>query len=265
MSSEVPAVASAVRILEYMAKEWPQPVSPATLVEELKLNRSTCYNILGTLKDLGWVKGRGGGPGWTLGPRLLVITGVTDRIRERIVQDEIDSLSEQLGFIVFAVARERAGYRVAATAERVTGVRVSVGLGDTFPFSAPAIMQAFYAWTDLARVEASARQWGLQQFTEYSITDLADLRAALSDVRRCGYSKSLQQYNLGQGGVAAPVFDSKGRVCQVICSLAFSSQLNTSTVEAVGEKIRACAEAITNGTGGVPPDDYPHATKQGAA
>lgn len=263
--TEVPAVTSAVRILEYLAKEWPRPVSPGILIEELELNRSTCYNILGTLEKLGWAKGRSASPGWTLGPRLLVITGVTDRIRERIVQGEIDSLSERLGYIVFAVEAERAGYRVTAIAERVTGVRVSVGIGDTFPFSAPAIMQAFYAWTDPARVEALARQWGLRQFTEYSVTDLPGLRAALEEVRRCGYSKSLQQYNLDQGGVAAPVFDSKGRVCQVICSLAFSSQLNAATVEAAGNKIRACAEAITNGTGGELPEDYPEAAKQGVA
>jgi DNA-binding IclR family transcriptional regulator len=210
MSSEVPAVASAVRILEYLAKEWPQTVFPGTLVEELKLNRSTCYNILGTLEDLGWARGHSASPGWTLGPRLLVITGVTDRSRELVVQGEIDSLSEQLGFIVFAVARERGSYRVTATAERVTGVRVSVGLGGTFPFGAPVIMRTFYAWTELARVEALARQWGLQQFTEDSITDLSALRVALEDVRRCGYSKSLQQYDLGQSGVAASVFRFEG-------------------------------------------------------
>jgi len=39
--------------------------------------------------------------------------------------------------------------------------------------------------------------------------------------------------------VSAPVFDDRGRVTMVLCSLAFSSELNESTVADAGELIRA--------------------------
>lgn len=257
MTTEVPAVSSAVRILETLARRWPDVVTPATLVNELKLNRSTCYNIVGTLEQAGWVSGRNGRPGWTLGPRLLMLTGVTDKIKNVAAQQEIEELNQQLGFVVFVAEQERGGgYRVVAVAERSSGVRVTVSLGDTFPFAAPALMQSFLAWSNPGDVERLVKEHGLTPFTKYSITELEPLNKSLAEVRKRGYAESLQQFNLAQGGVAAPVFEASGKVSWVVCSLAFSTQLDSSNVAQVGEAIRRCAENITARTGGVVPADY---------
>ena len=257
LATNVPAVSAAIRILECLAQGWPEMVAPSTLVNELKLNRSTCYNILGVLEQAGWVTGRANGPGWTLGPRLLVLTGVTDNIKNEIAQKEIEALSAELGFVVFVVDKERGGgYRVVAAAEQTSGVRVTVSVGDGFPFSAPAIMQSFFAWTDEEEVEKLVHEFKLVPFTEKSITGFEQLKEAFVKVRRRGYSESIQQYNMAQGGVAAPIFDSAGRVRQVVCSLAFSRELDSSNVSAVGEAIRRCAEMITRRSGGTPPLNY---------
>lgn len=257
MATNVPAVSAAIRIIERLAQGWPELVSPGALVNELQLNRSTCYNILGVLEQAGWVTGRDNSPGWTLGPKLLVLTGITDNIKNEISQQEIEALSAELGFVVFIVDRERGGgYRVVAAAEQTSGVRVTVSVGDGFPFAAPAIMQAFLSWTDESEVERLVKEHGLTPFTEKSITELDQLHAVFSTVRLNGYSESMQQFDKAQGGVASPIFDSTGRVRQVICSLAFSSQLNVTNVAAVGQAIRRCAEAITRRSGGTPPIDY---------
>lgn len=257
MATEVPAVSSAVRILETLAREWPEVVTPGALVNELKINRSTCYNIVGTLEHAGWVSGSDGRPGWTLGPRLLMLTGVTDKIKNVVAQQEIEELNQQLGFVVFVTEQKRGGgYQVVAVAERSSGVRVTVSLGNRFPFAAPALMQSFLAWTDPAEIERLVKEHELIQFTEYSITDLDQLHEALAEVRKRGYSQSLQQYNMAQGGVAAPVFDGTGKVSRVVCSLAFSTQVHSDNVAEVGEAIRGCAERITARTGGISPLEY---------
>ena len=97
MSSEVPAVSAAIRILERIAAESPRPVSPGVLATELGLNRSTCYNILATLQRSGWVNNMGSRAGWTLGPGLLSLTGVSEEKVTAVVQEEIESLSRKLG------------------------------------------------------------------------------------------------------------------------------------------------------------------------
>lgn len=258
MASEVPAVSAAVRILERLAQAWPGAVAPGTLVHELGLNRSTCYNIVGTLQQAGWVAGREGRPGWTLGPRLLVITGVTDKARLELAQEEIEALSSALGFVVFVAARQPGvGYRVLAVAERGTGVRVTVSVGDTFPFSAPALMRVSLAWLGRTEADRLLDTESVIAFTEKTVTDRAGLEADVARVRSAGYADSIQQYNMAQSGVAAPVFDASAAVRYVVCSLAFSSELDAGNMAAVGTAVRRCADRITLRSGGVLPPGHP--------
>ncbi|MET7993825.1 IclR family transcriptional regulator [Amycolatopsis sp. NPDC005232] len=249
--SDVPAVLNAVRLLERIARDWPEAVSSGALIEELGLNRSTAYNILGTLQRAGWTTSRGDRGGWSLGPRLLSMARVSEDWMTDIVQQELDSLSQRTGFIVFAVQRHGAtDYSVLAKGDRGKGVRITVGIGDTFPFSAPAIMRAFHAWDDPAHVERLAERYGLEGFTAETITTRAALREELAATRERGYSVSIREFDLGQSGLAAPVFDAQRRVSMVVCTLAFSSELNESTVDQHGALIRECGLRITDRTGG---------------
>lgn len=254
MTSDVPAVVNAVRLLERIAREWPDPVASGVLIDELGLNRSTCYNILGTLQRVGWAASRGDRAGWFLGPRLLAMTRLSQDWMSDIVQQEIDALSQRTGFIVFSVQRHGAGqYAVRAKGDRGQGVRITVGIGDTFAFSAPAIMRAFHAWTDSAEVDRLIDQYGIERFTPETVVDGAELREVLRQTRIRGYGTSVREYDLGQSGVSAPVFDEHGRVLMVICSLAFSSELNESNIEEHGELIRECGLRITKRSGGAEP------------
>lgn len=254
MASEVPAVLNAVRLLERIAQEWPDPVASGVLIDELQVNRSTCYNILGTLQRAGWAASRGDRGGWSLGPRLLAMTRVSDDWMAQIVQPELDDLSHRLGFIAFAVRWHAPGdYHIVAKADRGQGVRITVGMGDTFPFSAPAIMRAFHAWSPASEVDRLLELHGLRAFTAETVVDRARLHEVLRLTRERGYGTSVREYDPGQSGVAAPVFDPRGAVTMVLCSLAFSSELNESNVDEVGALVRDCGLRITERTGGVAP------------
>jgi coenzyme F420-dependent glucose-6-phosphate dehydrogenase len=254
MSNDVPAVNAAIRILERIAVEAPAGVSPGVLAGELHLNRSTCYNILATLQRAGWASNLGSRSGWTLGPGLLALTGVSQESIHAVVQEEIDALSRRLGFVVFAAQQDGSGgYTVIAAADPRRGVRVTVDVGDRFPFSAPALMHAFYAYRDFDDFAALTRTHGLPQYTEHTIVDLPDLRERFDQVRASGYSRSIQQYNLAQSGVAAAVFDRLERPTLVLATLAFSSELTEGNVADVGAMMADTAERITGRTGGIAP------------
>ena len=251
MASDVPAVSSAVRILERLAASWPATVTPKDLVNELGLNRSTCYNILATLQRAGWVSSTGERSGWILGPKLLTLTGVPDDRTAAIAQQEMDELARRLGFVVFVAEPDGAGGYVATVkAERQMGVRVTVSVGEGFPFSAPAIMQAFVAWLPPEKVDELVDRHGLKQFTQHTVTDRQELSRTLADIRERGYSTSIQQYDMAQSGVAAPIFDRRGQVTRVVCSLAFFTELHADNVSRIGAQVSACADRITARTGG---------------
>lgn len=252
MATEVPAVAATVRIMDMLAAEAPAAVTPRRLVDELGLNRSTCYNILATLQRAGWVINIGDRVGWTLGPRLLTMSNKTTEALSTIVQKELENLSTELGFIAFLAERTGAGdYVVVAKAERQTGVRVTVDVGDNFPFSAPALMHAFGAWVPASEFDHQARRHGVVRYTDRTVVDREELSARFEEVRRRGYSNSIRQFNLAQGAVASPVFDARGQATRAVCVLAFSSQLDESNVSHVGMSVSSCARRITDRTGGV--------------
>lgn len=257
MAANVPAVSAGIRILEQLAEHWPQPVSPSALVDELGLNRSTCYNILATLQQSGWATSSGERAGWTLGPRLLTLTGVSQGLVAEVVQEEIDQLSADIRFVTFAAERDGSGgFTVVAKAERQTGIRVTVGVGDRFPFSAPALLQAFAAWTPRAEVEKSIRRFGLTQHTDFTVTDPELFFKVLEEVRRDGFSRSLRQMDVSQAAVAATVFNAKSQPLLSLCVLAFSSELDERNVDRVGSAVADSADAITERIGGVLPAGY---------
>jgi IclR family acetate operon transcriptional repressor len=256
VAANVPAVAAAIRILERLAAEWPRTVSPGALVGELGLNRSTCYNILATLQRAGWAI-PSERAGWTLGPRLLALTGVSNERVADVVQQELDALSRRLGFVAFAAERDGSGgFTVVAKAERASGIRVSVGVGDRFPFSAPALLQAFAAWMPPTELDKLIARHGLKKFTEFTVTDPDEFRELLRQVRIEGFSRSVRQLDLSQAAAAATVFDAKSRPAFAIVVLAFSSELDEKRVEIVGPVVRATADAITRRIGGSPPPEY---------
>jgi DNA-binding IclR family transcriptional regulator len=251
VASNVPAVSSAVRVIERLASEWPDPMLPRELIDELGMNRSTCYNILSTLQNAGWVRALGDRTGWTLGPRLLTLTGVSSTMALGVMQEEIDELSRRLGFVVFVAERDGSGgYVVVAKAERRLGVRVTVGVGEYFDFSAPALMYAFHGWGSEKAFDDAVERYGVKAFTENTLTEPDDMRAELVRTRERGYSISLQQFDLAQGGAAAPVFDPHGQVACVVATIAFASELNESTVAQVGELVASSARRITENLGG---------------
>ena len=257
MAANVPAVDAAIRILEKLAADWPRSLSPGVLVDELGLNRSTCYNILATLQRAGWATSTGERAGWTLGPRLLTLTGVSQELVASVVQEELEELSRSLGFVAFAAERDGSGgYTVVAKAERTTGIRVTVGVGDRFPFAAPALLHAFGAWMPADELDKLVTRNGLTEFTRFTITDPAEFHAALDEVRARGYSQSIRQLDLSQGAAAATVFDPKGKPVLAITVLAFSSELDEERVGPVGLVVRATADRITERIGGAPPVGY---------
>lgn len=243
-----------MRILESLATASPRAVSPGELVNEHGLNRSTCYNILATLQNGGWARSLGERAGWTLGPQFLALASGTSDLVTAVVQQELDRLSGELGFVAFVAELGSSGeHVVVAKSERQTGVRVTVGIGDSFPFSAPALMQAACAWLPAEKRRKLMAAHDLTAFTPSTVVEPRALEEVLETVRQDGFSRSIQQFKLGQGGVAAPVFDHRGRVRQVVCCLAFSSDLNEETVDHIGKTVRASADRITQRTGGLLP------------
>lgn len=257
MPNEVPAVGAAIRMIERLAAEAPHAVPAGTLANELGLNRSTCYNILATLQQAGWVNNVGNRSGWTLGPGLSMLAGLSDELIDTAVQEEIDRLCKRLGYVVFAAREDGSGgYTVVAVADPGRGVRVTVDVGDRFPFSAPGLMHAFWSYRPWEKFVEVTRRRQVERFTEFTAVELDQLAELFARVRERGYGASIRQFNLAQSGASAAVFGPDGCPKLVLVTLAFSSDLDWDNLPEVGLSIRDAAARITSRTGGAVPDRH---------
>jgi DNA-binding IclR family transcriptional regulator len=242
VSSDVPAVEKAIRILERLAAEYPRPVSPATLIADLALNRSTCYGILATLRAQGW----GASPeraGWTLGPRLLTLARIGERTAG-VVRDELDELSRRLGAVTVAVVPDGSGgFVVVATGECTQGVRVSIGIGDRLPEPATAVRQVVAAWG----MAGEASRYRLPP------DEVRDPDDVLTRVRADGFGRSAGAADQPQGVAAAAACDADGRVSMIVTVLAMPDRKTDEEIDRIGRAVRDSAAAISTRTGGVPP------------
>lgn len=246
MAKAVPAVQVTVAIIELLARKWPAQVSATTIISELGLNKSTCYNILQTLVAAGWVANPGNRKGFQLGEGLMELSAVPSGRGIYGAGPILETLARDIGLSVFVVERDvDLSYVAVLTADTGVGIRVIVAEGNRFPFSAPALLQAFEAWNPTELVKQRTFSHGLTVFTQFSITSFEELEVNMELVRSRGYSSSLREYDLSQSGIAAPIFDANGEVRYAICALGFSSVVGEARVREVGPMIRDAADQIS--------------------
>lgn len=263
MAKAVPAVQVSVAILELLAREWPSQVSANAIIAELGLNKSTCYNILQTLAEAGWVSKPGNRKGFQLGERLLELSAVPTGRGIYGTGPVLEALARAIGLSVFVAERDTdLSYVAIMTADTDVGVRVSIAEGNRFPFSAPALLQAFEAWNPPELVQQRVYAHGLTVFTQFSIASFEDLEVNLEHVRSCGYSASYREYDLSQSGIAAPIFDAHGEVRYALCALGFSSVVGETRVREVGPILRDAADQISKRIAGKPAGDTGFVSRQ---
>ncbi|BBC30857.1 hypothetical protein SGFS_021510 [Streptomyces graminofaciens] len=263
MANEVPAVSAAIRLVEHIAAEAPQAVSAGILAQALGLNRSTCYNILATLQQAGWVNNLGNRSGWTLGPGLSALAVLGDEAILYVIKEEVERLCRRLGLVVFAAQEDGSGsYTVVAVGDPGRGVRVTVDVGDRFPFSAPGLMQAFWPYRPFDEFVDLARSRLVERFTEFTITGLDELSSVFAQVRERGYGCSIRQFNVAHSGASSTVFGPGGKPMLALMTMTFSSELDWDNLDRVGPSIRDAAARATARIGASAPgrESLAHAT-----
>jgi DNA-binding IclR family transcriptional regulator len=189
----------AVLVLESAARS---PLSLGDLVSATGLPRATAHRLAVALESHRLLVRDADGR-WAPGPRL-----------SELAQSAPDPLLAAAG-PVLARLRDRGGesaqlYRrygderlCVAAAERASGLRTTVAVGDRLPMTAGSAAQVLAAW---AEPDSIAGLLPAARFTERT----------LAEVRRRGWAYSVAQREAGVASVSAPVWDRAGSVVAAI-------------------------------------------------
>lgn len=241
----VPAVRSAIRIVEYVSLEGSS--RGAVVAEALGLNRSTCHGILKTLVNGGFLDFDDATKEYRLGPVLVALGARAWEEADyvRIVRPcLLKWVANRRPTIFLARLLPTGEFIVLDKADSPGVLKVTVGVGERFPPTAPAMSKAYLAFLPETDARLALEAFSHERFTSETITDVDAFLAELADVRARGWSVSRAEYYRATNAVAAPVFDPHRHVAFVLCSLAADGVLPLDELPEHGDALRALADEI---------------------
>ncbi|WP_165859368.1 IclR family transcriptional regulator [Desulfofundulus salinus] len=254
--SEVPAVETAIKILEYLSRYKHRLSTLSEISRDLSINKSTCYRILKVLNEYRFVSYDEDSKHYSLGSYLIVLGARAAEFIDylKTARPHLKWLAEQTGqtsVLVEPISGNRLMY--VAKEEPNRPVRVTVSIGQYFPITSASFGKCFLAFLDEKEAEEIIRKVGIKQFTNRTITNIEQFMEHLKQIRAKGYAESYEEHTPGICGVSAPIFDLYGNVNMVIACIGLAAQMNPEVMPFYAEKVKEAARRITDAFSGKEP------------
>ncbi|MGA2763077.1 MAG: IclR family transcriptional regulator C-terminal domain-containing protein [Spirochaetia bacterium] len=186
----------------------------------LRMNKSTVYRFLTSLKDLGFVRQDPETDKYSLTLKLFEIgMSVLDRLELwREAEPVLKEIARVTGETVHLATLDESRLVYIGKIESAKTLRVSMmsRVGRTAPTYCTALGKTFLAYLPPERVEVMLREVRMVRLTDKTITRRADLQRELASIREKGYALDDEEHEIGVRCVAAPVRDARGEVCAAV-------------------------------------------------
>jgi IclR family pca regulon transcriptional regulator len=195
-----------------------------TLSEVARLTgftRATCRRILLTLEKLGHV--RSDGRSFMLTPRVLTLgwAYLTSLNLSELAQPLMEDLVERTRESCSAATLDLPDIVYVARVPTRRIMTIALGVGARLPAHATSMGRVLLGALPEDEFEAYLAETPLERFTERTIVDLDEFRAAIEQVREQGWALVDQELEMGLRSVAAPINRAhSGTIAAINCSAA---------------------------------------------
>lgn len=225
------------------------PCGVTQLSRDLRLNKSTVYRLLETLRRYGYVRQDDDLSRYTLTPKLwqLGVGVIRDSTVHSVAPAYLRAAADASGETVLLAIPDGDHVLVSDKVDSSQSLRIVSPIGSRLPAYCTALGRAMLFDAD----EASLRLLlsNAKRFTEHTVTRVEALVAAVRVARREGYSVAVDEYLDGVTAVAAPVRDSTGEIVASLAITAPTSRLGQSEIERLGREAVEAAAAISQALG----------------
>ena len=236
-------VINAVAVLRRLTATG-EPERAIELARALKINPSTCFNILRTLVSEGLLTFDTGSKSYAIGPDMVSLVSRSLLVGQGLdaARPLIQQLAEQFGATATLWRRHGADRLVLVDVQYSPGgVRVHMPIGQRLPILLASLGEASAPHLGLSKEEIRKAfkdlRWGQPPTFE------AYWREVKTAAQR-GWALDDGQYSQGVTSVAAPIVDHDGRLIYVLASATLRGQDDAAGLEAVGEATAAMARQL---------------------
>ena len=242
----VPAVDRSLRILRLLQRQ--QQATVTEVAQALGIGASPCYAILKTLQHHNFVAFDERAKTYRLGLSLLELGGTVSRDfafveRARIHLVEFARKTRLTTFVVARVSHEH--LMVVDKEEPGGDVRISIAVGTRFRITEGLSGRCFMAFLPTDESDALLKSVGVSPVPGLPAPTMKAYREQLGAARTAGHVTITDSPVIGTNGVAAPIFDSEGRILFAVTAMGLSSALSAKAIAETAAGLRAAADAIT--------------------
>ena len=186
----------------------------------LRMNKSTVYRFLTSLKELGFVRQDPETEKYSLTLKLFEIgMSVLDRLELwREAEPIIKEVARITGETVHLATLDEGSLVYLGKIESARGLRVSMmsRVGQSAPTYCTGLGKTLLAHLPAERVGEILKKEKVVRFTEKTLIRRADLDRELASIRERGYAMDNEEHEIGVRCVASPVRDNRGAVCAAV-------------------------------------------------
>lgn len=245
----------ALHVFKHLSLKQNAPLTE--LAAQTGQSPATVYRILITLQGQGLVEFDPEDQVWHIGAQAFVIgarflrrTSLVERARP-IMRKLMETTGETANLGI-----EKEGKVLFLNqVETHESIRAFFPPGTLSDMHSSGIGKALLAHMDADRRNKMIRDMSLTAYTDFTMTDISNLKEDLSQIQRQGYSVDNEERNVGMRCIAAPVFDFNREVIAGISVSGPTSRIKRENVASMSIQVLHAAMSLTQAIGGVSPAD----------
>jgi IclR family transcriptional regulator, KDG regulon repressor len=244
------SVRRALDILELMLARG-DALSVADIVAELKIPKSTAYELVRSLGEGGYVERSGKAGGLFLGRKLFEL-GMAYRSKIDLLKDGsqiVEELRDQVGETVQLSVMENDMMLVLVKEEGSQSIRIISRIGSRVPVNWAAAGRLLVSDLDDERLRDLLQRTVRPSPTGQAVTDIPKLIGQIRRFRKQGYAIEINEANEHAGCVAAPIIDAAGHCVAAISAVAPEQRLGRANRDRLIAAVSAAAQRLSRRLG----------------
>lgn len=246
----VPAVERALHILEALASSK-NGLSLSQLLDISGVPKSSLHCLLLTLERNGYLHRSPQSGRYLFGLKLLTLANSSlhsSHIREQAAPF-LMRLMETTRLTVHMAVHDNHEAVLIAKYDAPGSARLATWRGKKMEVHCTGLGKALGAFLPPEELEHLYLSRGFPRHNENTLTSLRKVREDFALVRQRMYSIDDEEDELGHRCIGAPIFDASGRTCAAISLAGTISQIDSSNMYRLADKLKSCALGISHALG----------------
>lgn len=227
------------------------PVTVAQIIAELKIPKSTAYELVRTLSEADYIGPPSKGSGFYIGRKLYEL-GMAYRSHVDLLRDGaqiVEELRDETGETVQLSVLDNQLMMVLIKEEGRGHLRIISNVGTRVPVNWAAAGRLLVSDLPDADLTKLLRATIRQSPTGRAVMNIPKLVAQIRKYRRLGYAMELNEANEHAGCIAAPVIDASGRCIAAISTVVPEQRLAKPNRERLIASVTNAAERLSRRLG----------------